>query len=45
MRSKFGNYRNYHTSKDDLKIVSEKKLRDTLKFIVKVIDEIEKNKI
>ena len=45
MRSKFGEYKYYHTSKDNLELISEKSLKDTLKFMVKIIAEIEDNRI
>jgi len=45
MRSKYGTYPEYHTSKDDINFISENGLRDSLNFYKAVIDEFESNKI
>ena len=44
-RTRFGDYPEYHTSHDNLKLISEKNLKKSLKFVVKIIDEIQNNKI
>jgi aminopeptidase-like protein len=44
-RNAFGNYRQYHTSLDNLTYIKEKNLLFTLKIIIKIINEIQKNKI
>ena len=44
-RTRFGDYPEYHTSSDNLKLISEKNLKKSLKFVVKIIDEIQNNKI
>ena len=40
-RSKFGEYKEYHTDKDNLKIVSEKNLRQSLSVLLLIIKVIE----
>ena len=35
----------YHTSDDNLKLISEKNLKKSLKFVIKIINEIQNNKI
>ena len=42
-RSKFGSYKEYHTSKDDLKFISSKNLNESFNFVKKIINKIEKN--
>ena len=44
-RTKFGMYRQYHTSEDNLNFIKEKYLRDTLKKTLKIIKEIQESKI
>ena len=44
-RTRFGDYKEYHTSDDNLKIISENNLRATLKQILLMIQEIQKNNI
>ena len=44
-RSRFGNYKQYHTSADNLKILSEKNLRESTILIRDIIYEIQKNRI
>jgi len=44
-RTRFKDYKQYHTSEDNLKIISEKNLRFSLSNIAKIIDEIQKNTI
>jgi aminopeptidase-like protein len=44
-RKKFGEYKEYHTSADNLKIMNYKTIIETVKFIKKIITEINKNKI
>tara|TARA_B100001250_G_scaffold241159_1_gene207227 strand:+ start:5157 stop:6410 length:1254 start_codon:yes stop_codon:yes gene_type:complete len=44
-RTRFGDFSEYHTSDDNLKIISESNLRETLKQMLKMIEEIQKNKI
>ena len=41
-RSKFGNYKEYHTSLDNFNIVSEKNIIDSFKLMVKVIKIFQK---
>ena len=40
-RSKFGNYKEYHTSLDNLKLVNEKNLNDSLGVITNIIKSFE----
>ena len=44
-RSRFGDYKQYHTSADNLKILSEKNLRESTILIRDIIYEIQKNRI
>ena len=44
-RKKFGEYKEYHTSKDNLKILNYNTIIDTCFFMKKAIDEINKNLI
>ncbi len=44
-RSKFGDYKQYHTSADNLEILTEKNLRESAFLIKEIVDEIQKNKI
>lgn len=44
-RDIFGNYKEYHTSDDNLSIISEKNLKKTSELILKIIYEAEKNEI
>lgn len=44
MKSKYGTYKYYHTSKDDLSFVTPKGLEESYQFYVKVIDVLENNR-
>jgi len=44
-RTRFGDYKEYHTSHDNLKIISEKNLKSSLKQISLIVKEIQNNKI
>ena len=44
-RTRFKDFKEYHTSDDNLKIISEKSLRGSLKKITEIVDEIQNNKI
>lgn len=44
-RKKFGQYKEYHTSDDNLSILSYKELLNSAKFITKIINEINHNNI
>ena len=44
-RKRFEDYKEYHTSADNLKILNYQTILDTVNFIRKIIDEINKNKI
>ena len=44
-RKKFGEYKEYHTSADNLKILNYKTIIDTANFVKKIVSEINKNKI
>ena len=44
-RTRFGDYKEYHTSDDNLKFINEKNLRKSLVQILSIINEIQKNKI
>ena len=44
-RKKFGDYKEYHTSDDNLKILNYKTIIDTANFIKKIVAEINKNEI
>ena len=37
-RSKYGEYKEYHTSKDDLKVISDKSLNESLAVLKKLVD-------
>ena len=43
MRSKYGEYKEYHTSKDNLEFVSEQGLQGGLAYAISVINRLEKN--
>ena len=40
-RSKFGEYKEYHTSVDNLKIISNKSLNNSLKVLKTIVDAFE----
>ncbi len=42
-RSKFGNYKEYHTSADNLNFISPKSLGQSYQFVKNIIDKIEDN--
>lgn len=44
-RSKFGKYKEYHTSSDDLNLIKNSSLNDTYKKMIKIIQEIQNSKI
>ena len=44
-KTRFGDYKEYHTSDDNLKIINEKNLRKSTKCILQIIQEIQKNRI
>jgi aminopeptidase-like protein len=44
-RNVFGNYKHYHTSLDNLTYISEKNLKYSLKMVLKIINEIQNNRI
>lgn len=44
-RKKFGDYKEYHTSADNLSILNYQTIIDTCKFIVKIVEEVNSNKI
>ena len=44
-RTRFGDFKEYHTSNDNLDLISEKNLKETLKQTKLIIDDIQKNKI
>ena len=44
-RSRFGDYPEYHTSKDNLNLISEKNLIESSLLMEKIINEIQKNSI
>ena len=44
-RKKFGEYKEYHTSKDNLKILNYNTIIETCNFIKKAVEEIDKNLI
>ena len=44
-RSRFGDYKEYHTSFDNLSIISNKSLNGTVKILKKFVEEIQKNQI
>ena len=41
-RSRFGDYKQYHSSDDNLKVISEIKLREAARKILLIIEEIQK---
>ena len=45
MRSKFGSFKEYHTSLDDLTFVSESSLDESFSFLVQLVDLLESNVI
>ena len=45
MRSKYGTYPEYHTSKDNLDFISAKGLNDSLRVHTLLVDEYEKNRV
>ena len=44
-RTRFGDYKEYHTSDDNLNLISEKSLIDSLKCVLEIINEVQKNQI
>ncbi len=44
-RSRFGDYKEYHTSEDNLKIISNKKLNGSVNLVKNFVEEIQKNQI
>jgi|TARA_B100001063_G_scaffold13514_1_gene10524 aminopeptidase-like protein len=44
-RSRFGDYKEYHTSLDNLNIISNKSLNGSVKIVKKFVEEIQKNQI
>jgi len=44
-RTRFGDFKEYHTSDDNLSIINNKNLSESVKNIFKIIKEIQKNKI
>ena len=44
-RKSFGNFKEYHTSLDNLKFINEKNLQLSLKAIISIINEIQQNRI
>lgn len=42
-RSKFGKFKEYHTSNDNLKFINSRSLGDSYKFVKSIIDKIESN--
>ena len=44
-KSKFGEFKEYHTSDDNLNFIKNDSLNDTFRKIVKIINEIQKSKI
>ena len=44
-RKRFGDYKEYHTSADNLKILNYKTIKETANFVKKIVDEINKNEI
>ena len=45
MRTKYGEYKEYHTSKDNLEYVNAEGLQGGLDYVLKIIDRLEKNAI
>ena len=44
-RSRFGDYKEYHTSLDNLNIISNKSLNGSVKIVKKFVEEIQRNQI
>ena len=44
-RSRFGDYPEYHTSKDNLNLINEKNLMESSFLIKKIVDEIQQNSV
>jgi len=44
-RTRFGDFKEYHTSEDNLNVISESNLKKTLKQMLLINNEIQKNKI
>ena len=44
-RSKYGTYPEYHTSGDDLNVVSPESLQESIELFIQIIDEFESNRI
>jgi len=44
-RSKYGTYPEYHTSGDDLNVVSPESLQESIELFLQVIDEFESNRV
>ena len=44
-RTRFGEFKEYHTSNDNLDLISEKNLLETLKLSKSIINDIQKNRI
>ena len=44
-RKRYGDYKEYHTSADNLKILNYQTISETVSFVKKIIDEINKKKI
>ena len=45
MRSKYGNFKEYHTSEDNLDFVNNKNLKQSLDIYIKILNFFEKNRI
>ena len=45
MRSKYGSYPEYHTSKDDLTFISEKGLHESFEYFKHLINQFENNRV
>ncbi|WDL71797.1 DUF4910 domain-containing protein [Helicobacter winghamensis] len=43
MRTKFGEYKEYHTSLDDLSLLSPKSLANSLEYVLRVLEVVEMN--
>ena len=44
-RTRFGDFKEYHTSDDNLNLINDRNLNKSLKLILSIIHEIQKNKI
>lgn len=44
-RSKYGTYPEYHTSGDDLTLLSNESLAESIDFLIKIFEELEENRI